>query len=52
MSAYNITFSQSNQTVVTYFTTLFIIFNDIDCGYLLEPPQGSNTTHNLCFKPK
>ena len=24
---------------------------NIDCGYVLEPPQrgGSNGTHNLCF---
>ena len=24
----------------------------IDCGYWLEPPRGSNDTHNLCFEKK
>ena len=40
------------------FTGVYIIFlisaQNIDCGYLLEPPRrgGSNEYHNLCFEQK
>ena len=33
---------------------LLFLFQNIDCGYSLEPPRrgGSNENHNLCFEQK
>ena len=37
-----------------FFFFLYILAQNIDCGYSLEPPRrgGSNENHNLCFEQK